>query len=39
MTTPRQQAAVKELGCHFFRKPFKLSKIKQWIDECAERIQ
>ena len=39
VTTPRQQAEVKELGCHFFRKPFKLSEIKQWIDECAERIQ
>ena len=39
MTTPRQQSAIKELGCHFFRKPFKLSEIKQWIDECAERIQ
>jgi len=38
MTTPRQQAAVKELGCHFFRKPFKLSEIKQWIEGCAERI-
>jgi CheY-like chemotaxis protein len=38
MTTPRQQAAVRELGCHFFHKPFKLSEIKQWIEGCAERI-
>ena len=38
ITTPQQQAAVKELGCHFFRKPFKLIEIKQWISECAERI-
>jgi len=38
ITTPYQQEAVKELGCHFFRKPFKLAEIKQWINECAERI-
>ena len=29
--------AIKELGCHFFRKPFKMSEIKQWLEECAER--
>ena len=38
ITTPYQQTSVKELGCLFFRKPFKLSEIKQWIDDCAERI-
>jgi CheY-like chemotaxis protein len=38
ITTPQQQAAVAELGCHFFRKPFNLSEVKQWIKECAERI-
>ena len=38
MTTPQQQAAIEEFGCHFFRKPFKLSEIKQWVNECAERI-
>ena len=36
--TSQQQAEVKELGCHFFKKPFKLHEIKQWINECAERI-
>lgn len=34
---PQLQAVVKELGCHFFTKPFKVSELKQWIDECAER--
>ncbi len=38
VTTTQQQAAVKELGCHFFRKPFKFIEIKQWLNECAERI-
>ena len=35
--SPQLQAAVKELGCHFFSKPFIVSELKQWIDECAER--
>ena len=39
ITTPQQQAAVKELGRHFFRKPFKLTEVKQWLHDCAERIQ
>ena len=37
-TTPQLRAAVEELGCHFFKKPFKLSEVKQWLNECAERI-
>ncbi len=36
--TPQQQVAVEALGCHFFRKPFKLSEVEQWINECAERV-
>ncbi len=30
--------AAKELGCKFFKKPFKLIEIFDWIEECAERI-
>ena len=37
-TTPQQRAAVEELGCHFFQKPFKMSEVRQWLNECAERI-
>jgi CheY-like chemotaxis protein len=38
LATPQQQADVKELGCHFFQKPFKLSEILHWINECTNRI-
>ena len=38
VTSPRQQAAVEEFGCHFFKKPFKISEVKKWLEECAERI-
>jgi len=30
--------AIEELGCNFFKKPFKLVEIVKWIEECAERI-
>ena len=33
-----QQQAVEELGCHFIRKPFRLSDIVDWVEACAERI-
>ena len=35
--TPQQQAAVDELGCHFIKKPFHISEIRQWLEDCAER--
>lgn len=35
----QQQAAVAELGCHFFRKPFKIAEVRQWLEECAQRIE
>lgn len=38
ITTPKQQAAVEELGCHFFLKPFKLAEVEQWINDCAKRV-
>lgn len=34
----RQKSAVKELGCHFFKKPFRLTEITDWLQECAERL-
>lgn len=30
--------AVADLGCQFFGKPFKLTEIVDWVDECARRI-
>ena len=38
VTSPQQQAAVEEFGCHFFKKPFRLSEVKKWLEGCAERI-
>jgi CheY-like chemotaxis protein len=36
--SPLQQTAVAELGCHFIRKPFHIAEIRQWLEECGERI-
>lgn len=37
-TDMKQQRAVEELGCHFIKKPFKLTAICNWVEECAERL-
>ena len=29
---------VEELGCNFFKKPFKVVEIVKWIEECAKRV-
>ncbi len=29
---------IKELGCHYFHKPFELSEILAWVNECEKRI-
>ena len=29
---------LEELGCNFFKKPFKLVEIVKWIEECAKRF-
>ena len=29
---------VEELGCNFFKKPFKLVEIVTWVEECAKRV-
>ena len=31
-------AATKEFGCHHIRKPYRLTEIRQWINECATRL-
>lgn len=33
-----QKEAVKELGCHFIRKPFRLADVNEWIEGCIDRI-
>ena len=35
---PQQQDAIETLGCHFIKKPFYISDVKQWLKECAERV-
>jgi CheY-like chemotaxis protein len=32
------QDDIKKLGCHFIKKPFSISDIRQWLEECAARI-
>lgn len=39
VTTPQQQEAVKSLGCKFFRKPFKIDALRQWLKECEVRTK
>ena len=34
----REFAFAKELGCKVLMKPFKISEISAWIDECEKRI-
>jgi len=36
--TEAQVKYVESLGCRYFRKPFKLSEVTAWVQECAERI-
>jgi len=32
------EEAVRELGCHFFKKPFRINEVTEWLDACAARI-
>ncbi len=34
----REIAFAKELGCKVIMKPFKVSEISEWIDECEKKI-
>jgi hypothetical protein len=33
-----QKKIVDRLGCKFFQKPFKLSDLSDWLDECEKRM-
>ena len=36
--TEEQVRYVESLGCRYFRKPFKISEITAWVQECAKNI-
>jgi CheY-like chemotaxis protein len=36
--TKQLETELAEFGCHHIRKPFQLSQIKEWVDECLGRI-
>lgn len=37
-TSVEKRTAVKELGCHFFAKPFRLTDVTTWLERCASRV-
>lgn len=37
--TEETKRTINELGCKFFKKPFKISELIAWVDECAKRVQ
>ncbi|MGW8311905.1 MAG: response regulator [Desulfuromonadales bacterium] len=37
--TTHQQTELIELGYCFFQKPFKLTDVEQWVNECSKRVQ
>ena len=37
--TEETRRSSNELGCKFFKKPFKISELIDWVDECAKRVQ
>lgn len=36
--TRQLETELAEFGCHHIRKPFQLSRIREWVDECLGRI-
>lgn len=36
--TKQLEEVINEFGCHHIRKPFQLSKINTWVDECLKRV-
>lgn len=32
------EETARELGCHFFKKPFRINELTAWLDECIARI-
>lgn len=33
-----QNASEQELGCHSFKKPFKMAELSEWVRSCAKRV-
>jgi YesN/AraC family two-component response regulator len=29
---------AKSLGCHMFKKPFKIDEIEEWLNECEKKL-
>ena len=36
--TQQLEEVITEFGCHHIKKPFQLSKINAWVDECLKRV-
>ena len=36
--TGEEREHAKRLGCHMFKKPFKIDEIEKWLDECEEKL-
>ena len=36
--SPELQEDIHILGCQFFQKPFPISTLQSWLNECAERV-
>lgn len=36
--TQQLEMELAEFGCHHIRKPFQLSRIREWVDECLGRL-
>lgn len=36
--TPQLEELIAEFGCHYIRKPFRLTDINGWVGECRERL-
>jgi CheY-like chemotaxis protein len=36
--TKAVEEAITNLGCHHIKKPFRLNEIREWIDQCDERV-
>ena len=37
--TPEILKLIEDLGCKYFKKPFKVSDLVAWVDECSERVE
>lgn len=37
-STPEQENDVATLGCKFFKKPFRIADLQQWLQDCEARV-